>query len=51
MLIGEIKQQVIIRFQIVDDFEKYINAIDVGYDSEYVISTGWLYKLNTLQII
>ena len=48
MLNGEIEQQTKIRFQNNDDFEIYINAIDNGgYDSEDVIFTGWLYKLNT----
>ena len=48
MLVGEVKQKTNIRFKNVDDFESYINAIDnSGYDSEDVILTGWLYKLNT----
>ena len=48
MLVGEIEQKTNIRFKNVDDFENYINAIDnSGYDSEDVIFTGWLYKLNT----
>ena len=47
MVVGEIEQKNI-RFKNVDDFESYINAIDnSGYDSEDVIFTGWLYKLNT----
>ena len=50
MLVGEIEQKTNIRFKNVDDFESYINAIDnSGYDSEDVIFTGWLYKLNTLE--
>ena len=32
-----------------DDFESYINAIDVDYDSEDVTFTGYIYKLNTPQ--
>ena len=32
-----------------DDFESYINAIDVDYNSEYVTCTGYVYKLNTPQ--
>ena len=32
-----------------DDFERYINAIDVDYDSEDVIFTEYVYKLDTLQ--
>ena len=48
MLVGEIEQKTKIRFKNVDDFESYINALDnSGYDSEDVIFTGWLYKLNT----
>ena len=48
MLVGEIEQKTNIRFRKVDDFESYFNAIDnSGYDSEDVIFTGWLYKLNT----
>ena len=52
MLVGEIEQKTNIRFKNVDDFESYINAIDnSGYDSEDVIFTGWLYKLNTPEFI
>ena len=48
MLVVEIEQKTNIRFKNVNDFENYINAIDNGgYDSEDVIFTGWLYKLNT----
>ena len=48
LLVGEIEQKTNIRFKNVDDFESYINAIDnSGYDSEDVIFTGWLYKLNS----
>ena len=48
MLVGEIEQKTNIKFKNVDDFESYINAIDnSGYDSDDVIFTGWLYKLNT----
>ena len=50
MLVGEVEQKTNIRFKNVDDFESYINAIDnSGYDSEDVIFTGWLYRLNTLE--
>ena len=38
-----------IRFKNMDDFESYINAIDVDYDSEDVTFTGYVYKLNTPQ--
>ena len=48
MLVGEVEQKTNIRFKNVDDLESYIIAIDnSGYDSEDVIFTGWLYKLNT----
>ena len=33
MLIGEIEQRSKFRFKIIDDFETYINAIGVVYDS------------------
>ena len=42
MLIGEIEQKTIIRFRNVDDFETYIIAIDVDYDSENGIFTEWV---------
>ena len=38
------------RFEIVDDFEKYFDVIDVDYDSEDVFFTKWLYKLNTPEL-
>ena len=48
MMIGEVEKKTNVRFKSVDDFETYIIAIDNGgYDSEGVIFTGWLYKLNT----
>ena len=44
MLVGETEQKTNIRFKNIDDFERYINAINnSGYDSEDVIFTGWLY--------
>ena len=36
-----------IRFRKKDDFEAYINAIDVDYDSEDAIFKGYIYKLDT----
>ena len=39
MLHGEIEQKTNIRFENVDNFEGYINAIDVNYDSEDVAFT------------
>ena len=48
ILIGEIEYKTNSRFKNVDDFESYINGLDNnGYDSEDVMFTGWLYKLNT----
>ena len=36
MIIGPIEHKTNIRFKNMDDFERYINAIDVDYDSEDV---------------
>ena len=47
MLIGEIKQKTKIRFRNIEHFETYNNALHVDNDSEDVVFTGWLYKLNT----
>ena len=47
MIIGPNERKTNIRFKNMDDFENYINAIDVDYDSEDVIFTGYVYKLNT----
>ena len=44
ILIGEIEQKTISRFKNIDDFESYIKTIDnIGYDSEYVILTLYLF--------
>ena len=32
-----------------DDFESHINAIDIDYDSEDVVFTGYVFKLKTPQ--
>ena len=40
MVIGPVVHKTIIRFQNMDDFETYFNAIDVDYDSEDVTFTG-----------
>ena len=50
MLIGEIEQKANIRFKIFDAFATYNKAIDVDYDSEDNIFTGWLYILNTPEL-
>ena len=47
MIIGPIVHKTNIRFKSMDDFENYINAIDVDYDSEDVTFTGYVYKLYT----
>ena len=49
MIIGHIEHKTNIRFKNMDDFESYINAIDVDYDSEDVTFTGYVYELNTPQ--
>ena len=50
MLVGEIEQRTSFRIRKFEDFESYMIAIDVYYDSEDVIFTGWLYKLNSSHI-
>ena len=47
MIIGPTEHKTNIRFKNLDDFESYINAIDVDYDSEDVIFNRYVYKLNT----
>ena len=47
MVIGPVEHKTNIRFKNMDDFERYINAIDIDYDSEDVIFTGYVYKINT----
>ena len=42
VLIGEIEQETNIRFKNIDEFENSFNAIDVDYDFENGIFTGWL---------
>ena len=49
MTIGPIEHKTNIRFKNMDDFESYINAIDIDYGSEDVTFTGYIYKLNTPQ--
>ena len=49
MVIGAIEHKTNIRFKIVNDFESYINAIDIDYDSEDVTFTGNVYNINTTQ--
>ena len=47
MIIGPIEHKTNIRFKNMDDFENYINAIDVDYDSEDVTFTAYVFKINT----
>ena len=49
MIIGPVEHKTNIRFKNMDDFERYINAIDIDYDSEDVIFSGYVYKLDTPQ--
>ena len=49
MIIGPVEHKTNIRFKNMDDFERYINAIDIDYDSEDVTFNGYVYKLNTSQ--
>ena len=49
MINGPIELKTNIRFKNMDDFERYINAIDVDYDSEDVSFTDYVYKLDTPQ--
>ena len=46
MIVGPTEHKTNIKFKNMDDFESYINAIDVDYDSEDVTFTGYVYKLN-----
>ena len=47
MPIGLVEHNTNIRFENIDVFETYINAIDVDYDTEDVIFNGYVYKINT----
>ena len=49
MIIGSIEHKTKIRFEKRDDFESFINAIGIDYDSEDVTFTGFVCKLNTRQ--
>ena len=49
MIIGPVEHKTNIRFKNMEDFESYINAIGIDYDSEDVTFTGYVYKLNTPQ--
>ena len=47
MIIRPVEHKTKIRFKNMDDFERYINAIDVDYVSEDVTFSGYVYKLYT----
>ena len=49
MVVAPVQHKTNFRFKNMDEFETYINAIDVDYDSEDVTFTGYVYKLNTPQ--
>ena len=49
MIIGLVEHKTNIRYKNMDDFERYINAIDIDYDSEDVTFIGYVYKINTPQ--
>ena len=49
-IIESVEHKTIITFKNMDDFESYINAIHIDYDSEDVTFTGYVYKLNTPQL-
>ena len=49
MTIGPIEHKTNNRFENMDDFECYINAIDIDYDYEHVTFTGYVYTLDTSQ--
>ena len=49
MIVGPFEDITNYRVKIMKDFEIYMNAIDVNYDSEDVTFTCYIYKLNTPQ--
>ena len=49
MIIGPVEHKTNIRFKKMNNFQRHINAIDIDYDSDDVIFTGYYYKLNTPQ--
>ena len=48
MIIGPVEHETNIRFKNIEDFESYINAIDVDYGSEDVTFAGYVYKKTRL---
>ena len=47
MNIGPVEHKTDLRFRNLEDFESYIKAIDIDYDNEIVIFTGFVYKVST----
>ena len=47
--VGFAKHKVNNRIRNIDDFESYINAIDIENDSGHVAFTGYVYEINTPQ--
>ena len=47
MIIGAVEHKTNIRYKNMNDFENYLNAIDIDYDSDDVTLTGYVYKLDT----
>ena len=47
--VGDQIRQTHIRFRNINDYEAYINAIDLDYDSEDAFFNGYIYKINTPQ--
>ena len=50
-LFGEVEQKTIIRFNDVADYETSVEAVDVDFDTDDVVFTGWVNKLKTHQVI
>ena len=49
MVIGSVEHKRKIRLRNMDDFESYVDAIDVDDDCEDVTFAGYVYKINTPQ--
>ena len=48
--VGEQIRQTHIRFRNTDGFQSYFKIIEEGYDAEFAIFNGYVYKLNTPQL-
>ena len=47
IIIGEHKQTTAMRFRNIERYESYFSNIDMGYDADDCIVTGFIYKLYT----